>query len=87
MTLIFLIGVSLQGGYTGMYAVAAKLYPIEIRSTGVGWAIGLGRLGAVIGPGLAGYMLATGFSIASNFLLFGIPMLIGGLFAYQLKVR
>ncbi|MBT5204552.1 MAG: MFS transporter [Gammaproteobacteria bacterium] len=87
MTLIFLIGVSLQGGYTGMYAVAAKLYPIEIRSTGVGWAIGLGRLGAVIGPGLAGYMLATGFSITSNFLLFGIPMLIGGLFAYQLKVR
>ena len=87
MTLILLIGISLQGGYTGMYAVAAKLYPIEIRSTGVGWAIGLGRLGAGIGPGLAGYMLATGFSITDNFLVFGIPMLIGGLFAYQLRVK
>lgn len=87
MTLIFVIGISLQGGYTGLYAVAAKIYPIEIRSTGVGWAIGLGRLGAVIGPGVAGYMIATGISITTNFLTFAIPMMVGGILAYQLRVR
>ncbi|HIG60176.1 MAG TPA: MFS transporter [Gammaproteobacteria bacterium] len=87
MTLIFVIGISLQGGYTGLYAVAAKIYPIEIRSTGVGWAIGLGRLGAVIGPGVAGYMIAAGISITTNFLTFAIPMMVGGILAYQLRVR
>jgi benzoate transport len=87
MLLIFVIGISLQGGYTGMYAVAAKIYPIEIRSTGVGWAIGLGRFGAVLGPGIAGYMIASGLPITINFMVFAIPMLIGGIFAYQLRVR
>ena len=87
MLLIFIIGISLQGGYTGMYAVAAKIYPIEIRSTGVGWAIGLGRFGAVLGPGIAGYMIASGLPITINFMVFAIPMLIGGIFAYQLRVR
>jgi benzoate transport len=87
MLLIFIIGISLQGGYTGMYAVAAKIYPIEIRSTGVGWAIGLGRFGAVLGPGIAGYMIASGLPITINFMIFAIPMLIGGIFAYQLRVR
>jgi hypothetical protein len=86
MALIFVIGISLQGGFTGMYAVAAKLYPAEIRSTGVGWAIGLGRLGAVLGPGIAGYMIAMGVSITANFLVFAIPMLIGGILAYKLRV-
>ncbi len=87
MLLIFVIGISMQGGFTGMYAVAAKIYPIEIRSTGVGWAIGLGRFGAVLGPGIAGYMIASGLSITVNFMVFAIPMLIGGIFAYQLRVR
>ena len=87
MTLIFIIGFTLSGGYTGLYAVAAKIYPIEIRSTGVGWAIGLGRSGAVIGPGVAGFMLAAGLSVTTNFLTFAIPLLIGGLLAYQLKVK
>ena len=87
MLLIFIIGISMQGGYTGMYAVAAKIYPIEIRSTGVGWAIGLGRFGAVLGPGIAGYMIASGLPITINFMVFAIPMLIGGIFAYQLRVR
>lgn len=86
MALIFVIGLSLQGGFTGMYAVAAKLYPAEIRSTGVGWAIGLGRFGAVLGPGIAGYMIAMGVSITANFLVFAIPLLIGGIFAYKLRV-
>ena len=87
MLLIFIIGISMQGGYTGMYAVAAKIYPIEIRSTGVGWAIGLGRFGAVLGPGIAGYMIASGLPITINFMVFAVPMLIGGIFAYQLRVR
>jgi AAHS family 4-hydroxybenzoate transporter-like MFS transporter len=86
LALIFAIGFGLQGGFTGMYAVAAKIYPAQVRSTGVGWAIGLSRFGAAVGPGVACYMIAAGLSIEANFLVFAIPLLIGGLLAYQLKV-
>lgn len=87
LVLIFLIGIFQQGGFTGLYAVAAKLYPTEIRSTGVGWAIGLGRFGAVVGPAIAGVMIASGLSMAGNFYIFAIPMLIGGILAFWLNVH
>jgi MFS family permease len=87
LVLILLIGVLQQGGFTGLYAVAAKVYPTEIRSTGIGWAIGLGRSGAVAGPAVAGYLIAAGFDMSANFFFFAIPMAIGGAIAYRLHVR
>jgi len=87
LVLILLIGVLQQGGFTGLYAVAAKVYPTEIRTTGIGWAIGLGRSGAVAGPAVAGYLIAAGFDMSANFFFFAIPMAIGGAIAYRLHVR
>ena len=87
LALIFLIGVALQGGFTGMYAAAAKIYPTEIRSTGVGWAIGLGRFGAVVGPAAAGFMIAAGIPMATNFIIFAVPLIISGLLAVWLRLR
>jgi benzoate transport len=87
MTIIFFMGVLQQGGFTGLYAAAAKLYPTEIRSTGIGWAVGLGRSGAVIGPAAAGFLIAAGLSMSGNYVVFALPMLIGGLIAYRLKVN
>jgi len=87
LVLIFAIGILQQGGFTGLYAVAAKFYPTEIRSTGVGWAIGLGRFGAVVGPAIAGVMIASGVSMAGNFFIFAIPMLLGGILAFWLHVH
>lgn len=87
LTLIFIIGVLQQGGFTGLYGVAAKAYPTKIRSTGIGWSIGLGRSGAVAGPAIAGYLILFGFDMSSNFIFFAIPMAIGGLIAYTLHIR
>ena len=84
---ITFIGALMQGGFTALYAVAAKTYPTEIRSTGIGWGIGLGRIGAVAGPAVAGYLLAAGFSTADNFLLFAIPLGLSSVSAYFLRVR
>lgn len=86
LALILLIGILQQGGFTGLYAVAAKLYPTDIRSTGIGWAIGLGRSGAVAGPAVAGYLIAAGFDMSVNFVIFAVPMAIGGLIAYLLHI-
>ncbi len=87
MVVIFLMGVLQQGGFTGLYAVAAKVYPTEIRSTGIGWAIGLGRSGAVVGPAVAGFLIAAGFSMSANYYIFAVPMALGGLISYWLKVK
>ena len=86
MGLILLIGILQQGGFTGLYGTAAKIYPTEIRSTGIGWAIGLGRFGAVAGPIIAGYLITAGFDMSANFMIFAIPMAIGGFIAYLLHV-
>ena len=87
MALTFTIGFTQQGGFTGLYAIAAKVYPTEIRSMGVGWAIGLGRLGAVAGPWVAGYLIAGGLDMAATYYIFAVPMAIGGLLAYRLHVK
>jgi hypothetical protein len=43
-----LLGFGIQGGFVGLYAVSARIYPTEFRTTGVGWSIGIGRLGGII---------------------------------------
>jgi len=85
--LIFFIGLFQQGGFTAMYSVAAKVYPTDVRSTGIGWAVGLGRLGAVAGPAIAGYLIAGGLGMSTNFILFAIPMGVSAVLAYRLHVR
>ena len=85
LLIIFIIGFSQQGGYVGIYAMAAKLYPTHLRGTGVGWAIGIGRFGAVIGPAVAGYMIAIDISVSINFMLFALPLGIAGLMALKIQ--
>ena len=87
LALTLLIGIVQQGGFVGLYSTSAKAYPTHIRSTGIGWAIGLGRFGAVVGPAVAGYLIAAGFSMSSNYLIFAIPMALGGIIAYRLHIR
>ncbi len=87
LLIIFLIGVLQQGGFTGLYACAAKMYASEFRATGLGWAIGLGRIGAVVGPAVAGVLIDRGVNMETNFIIFAIPMLLGGLMAYTLRLR
>ncbi len=87
MLYLAFIGFFISAGFTGLYAVAAKLYPTELRATGIGWAIGLGRFGAVVGPYVGGVMIAGGTSMEFSFIAFGAPLIIGGILAYSLAVK
>ncbi|MDH4073089.1 MAG: MFS transporter [Gammaproteobacteria bacterium] len=84
--LTLVIGIVQQGGFTGLYSTAAKAYPTRIRTTGIGWCIGLGRVGAVAGPAIAGYLIAAGLDMSANYVIFAIPMAIGGYIAYRLHI-
>ncbi len=77
--LIFVIGFLLQGGFTAMYALAARTYPTAVRATGIGWAAGLGRVGAILSPILAGYLVTASWGMYDLFLLFALPLFISAL--------
>ena len=85
--IIFIVGLTMQGGFTGMYSVAAKAYPTAIRSTGIGWCIGLSRSGAVVGPSVAGFLIAGGVDMSQNFIIFAVPLALGGVIAWTLRIR
>jgi benzoate transport len=87
MPVIFAVGLLMQGGFTGLYGAAAKAYSTGVRSTGIGWAVGLGRSGAVVGPALAGYLIAAGLDMSANFVFFALPMAISALIAWRLNIR
>ena len=77
--LMFIGGLFLHGGFTGLYALATRVYPSDIRAAGVGWAAGLGRTGAIASPLLAALLISMGWGMYSLFLVFALPLLAGGL--------
>jgi benzoate transport len=70
------VGITVQGAFNGFWPLAAKLYPTEMRGTGIGWALGVGRIGAVLGPVVGGILVGAGFSIAAIFAVFAVPPVI-----------
>lgn len=87
MIAIFLIGCSVSGGQKSVIALAAVFYPSEVRSTGVGWALGIGRLGGIAGPLIVGAMLTAGWSHEQLFLTLTIPSVLCGLIVLYLGHR
>jgi len=59
IVLAFLLGFLVIGAQAGLNVLAAHFYPTFVRSTGVGWALGIGRIGSIVGPLLAGDLLSN----------------------------
>lgn len=72
----FVMGVTLQGGFNMLYPLAAQVYPDAVRATGIGWAFGIGRIGAFTGPLLGGWALGQHWPLVAIFALFCGPLLI-----------
>lgn len=83
--LTFGIGFFVQGGFNTMYPASTRIYPSEIRSTGVGLAMGMGRFGAILGPSLFGLLADSGASISTRFIVFSLPIVVAGVLINQIK--
>ena len=70
-----LAGLFLVGGQSVLYALAGAAYPTHLRGTGVGAAVAVGRVGSMVGPLIAGQLLALGQS-ASMLVLSSIPLIV-----------
>jgi AAHS family 4-hydroxybenzoate transporter-like MFS transporter len=72
----FVLGVSVQGAQAGLNVLAAMYYPTAMRSTGVGWSLGVGRIGAIVGPLIGGAMLQMQWTPRQIFLAGAVPALV-----------
>jgi AAHS family 4-hydroxybenzoate transporter-like MFS transporter len=68
LAMSFLAGMTIIGSQTGANATCGKLYPARMRTSGLGWALGIGRLGGIAAPALGGYLLARGLPPTQIFL-------------------
>lgn len=58
-------------------AYTATFYPAHMRATGLGWALGIGRLGAIAGPIYGAFILGSGWGLDANFYAFAVPAVVG----------
>lgn len=75
----FVTGFFLIGSMASLYAIVPQIYPARVRNTGTGLAIGFGRLGAVVGPYLAGLMIAAGWQRLAYYSVLALPVLISAI--------
>lgn len=77
--LVFVAGATTIGTQILLYASVAQLYDLSMRSTGLGWASGVGRIGAIVGPTFGGVLLAQDWPLGQNFLIFAVPAVVSTL--------
>jgi AAHS family 4-hydroxybenzoate transporter-like MFS transporter len=82
---IFAAGFCIVGGQIAANALAAGYYPTSVRATGVGWALGIGRVGSIVGPLIGGTLLTAKWSTASVFAAAALAALCASLAAFTLS--
>jgi len=87
MPVILLAGFFATGGQIGLNALAGTFYPTAIRATGVGWALGIGRVGAILGPMAGGALIAAQLSQAVLFSSAAVPFVVAGAAIIGLNAR
>jgi len=84
-TIAVLIGAFIFGSMAGLYALAPRIYPAAIRTTGMGWSIGIGRVGAILAPTVVGFLIDGGWKTADLYYVFSIPLIVAMLTVLAIK--
>jgi AAHS family 4-hydroxybenzoate transporter-like MFS transporter len=83
--IVFIAGFCVVGGQGAINALAATYYPTNLRSTGVGSGLGVGRIGGIAGPSVAGALLMIGWMPRQLFYAAAIPALISAITMFSLR--
>ena len=76
---VCLTGFGVAGCQNSLNTVSGMLYPTAIRSTGVGWSMGIGRMGSIVGPFLGGVLLAAHWDVPMIIMVQTVPALIAAI--------
>jgi AAHS family 4-hydroxybenzoate transporter-like MFS transporter len=79
-------GFCIVGGQASITALAVNFYPTEARSTGVGWALGVGRFGAILGPLLGGEFIKAGMGNSIIFPALAVPAVLTALLVWAMRL-
>ena len=85
--LALLSGIFIFASMVSLYAITPVLYPAAVRTTGMGWAIGIGRLGAILAPLLAGFLVDGGWQAGQLYYLYAVPLAVSMLAVRWLRVK
>ena len=86
-TLIAVAGAATIGSQILLYTFVAQFYPTAVRSTGMGWASGIGRIGAIVGPVLTGALLTFELPHQMNFLVIAIPGVLAAIAIFLVNLK
>ena len=78
-TVVFLAGLGVVGGQTAVNALSATYYPTDLRATGIGAGLGIGRIGAIVGPVVGGVLMGQHLPSQKLFLVAAVPALVSAL--------
>jgi AAHS family 4-hydroxybenzoate transporter-like MFS transporter len=87
LAITFITGLLTVGANIVLSAYSATVYPTAIRSTGVGWVIGWGRIGAIAGALFGTALVAAGLTIEMAYVIAAIPALVGGIAIALVRAR
>ena len=78
-TVVTITGLCIIGGQPAVNALAATYYPTALRSTGIGWSLGIGRIGSIVGPVVGGELIRLNWSNSDIFIAVAVPAVISSL--------
>ena len=81
----FVAGWCIPGGQPGVNSLAAVYYPTYLRSTGIGSGLGFGRIGAIIGPVVAGILIQRHWAARELFYAAAVPAAVSAIATYGLR--
>ncbi len=84
---VAIAGLFINSGIGGYYLLFARVFPTHVRATGAGFAIGVGRGGAVLAPVIAGYLFQAGFGLQTVATMMASGSLLSAAALLALKVR
>lgn len=84
---IFVAGFCINGAQNNLNALAAGFYTTPARATGVGFALGIGRIGSILGPIIGGLLLAAKISLPALFIIGALPALVAAMAIWGLASK
>lgn len=83
--LVLVIGILVNGCVAGLYALTPSMYAPEQRVTALGWAIGMGRMGAILSPLVAGRLIDSSWQPSDLYLLFATAFVVAAIAVWLMK--
>ena len=85
--IVGLSGMAIVGAQVNLSAYSSTVYPTKIRSTGIGWIVGIGRAGAIAGALVGTVFVTSGLTLEVQYVIAGAPALLAGAAVYFVRTR